>query len=71
MTAEEHKKNILNYSLNELEVAVAELGEKKFRAAQIFGWLAKGVKDFDDMTQAIEDRKEGKEIDLSRFDHLI
>ena len=28
-------------------------------------------KDFDDMTQAIEDRKEGKEIDLSRFDHLI
>lgn len=50
MTAEEHKKNILNYSLNELEVAVAELGEKKFRAAQIFGWLAKGVKDFDDMT---------------------
>ena len=47
MTAEEHKKNILNYSLNELEVAVAELGEKKFRAAQIFGWLAKGVKDFE------------------------
>ena len=28
-------------------------------------------KDFDEVTQAIEDRKEGKEIDMSRFDHLI
>ena len=43
------KENILDYLLNELETAVTELGEKKFRASQIFGWLAKGVKDFDDM----------------------
>ena len=43
------KFNILNCSLRELEDAVTELGDKKFRAAQIFGWLAKGVKDFDDM----------------------
>lgn len=43
------KNNILNYSLKELEAVVAELGDKKFRAAQIFGWLAKGVNSFDDM----------------------
>ena len=43
------KNNILNYYPEELEVVVAELGDKKFRAAQIFGWLAKGVKSFDDM----------------------
>lgn len=33
----------------ELEAVMAELGEKKFRAAQVFGWLAKGVSDFDEM----------------------
>ena len=43
------KNNILNYSPEELEAVVAELGDKKFRAAQIFGWLAKGVNSFDDM----------------------
>lgn len=34
----------------ELETVVDELGEKKFRAAQVFGWLAKGVEDFDEMS---------------------
>ncbi len=43
------KNNILNYSPEELEAVVAELGDKKFRAAQIFVWLAKGVNSFDDM----------------------
>lgn len=43
------KNNILNYSPEELEAVAAELGDKKFRAAQIFGWLAKGVNSFDDM----------------------
>lgn len=27
--------------------------------------------DFEAVKQAIEDRKEGKEVDMSRFDHLI
>ncbi len=43
------KQNILNYSPEELEAIVAELGEKKFRASQVFGWLAKGVTGFDEM----------------------
>lgn len=49
MRTDESKENILDYLPEELEAAVAELGEKKFRAAQIFGWLAKGIADFDDM----------------------
>lgn len=42
-------KNLLDYSLAELEELILELGEKKFRAKQIFGWLAKGVSEFDKM----------------------
>lgn len=49
MIAENHKKNILNYFPDELERVVTELGDKKFRAAQIFSWLAKGIAEFDDM----------------------
>lgn len=49
MTTEISKKNILDLTPAEMEDTVAELGEKKFRAAQIFGWLAKGVTCFDDM----------------------
>ncbi len=49
MIADNHKKNILNYFPDELERVVTELGDKKFRAAQIFGWLAKGVPEFGDM----------------------
>ncbi|MBO5513561.1 MAG: 23S rRNA (adenine(2503)-C(2))-methyltransferase RlmN [Mogibacterium sp.] len=44
------KENILNISQAGLEDIVTGLGDKKFRAKQIFGWLAKGVTDFDMMT---------------------
>lgn len=42
--------NILNYNTSELTEIVSSLGEKAFRAKQIFGWLAKGAESFDDMT---------------------
>ena len=42
--------NILNYNPGELTDIVVSLGDKAFRAKQIFGWLAKGVESFDDMT---------------------
>ena len=45
----ENKKNILDLTPAELESLVTELGEKKFRAKQIFGWLAKGAESFCDM----------------------
>ena len=45
--------NLLDLQLNELEELMKELGQPKFRAAQIFGWIykeaGKGAADFDDM----------------------
>ena len=43
-------KNLLDYSVAELQELVTALGEKKFRAKQIFGWLAKGAASYDEMT---------------------
>lgn len=45
------KIDILSLDLCELEAALVEMGEKKFRAKQIFQWLhVKRVLDFDKMT---------------------
>ena len=45
------KIDILSLDLKELESALVEMGEKKFRAKQIFQWLhVKKVPDFDKMT---------------------
>ena len=45
------KTNIKNYNLDELQEIVQELGEKKYRAEQIFNWLYKeNVQSFDEMT---------------------
>ena len=44
-------KNIKNYSLDELKEELKEIGEKPFRAEQIFKWLYEArVSNFDDMT---------------------
>ena len=44
-------KNIKDYNLNELQEELISLGEKKFRAEQIFKWLyIEKVKSFDEMT---------------------
>ena len=44
-------RNIYNYSLNELEEYFISIGEKKFRATQIFEWLyRKRINSFEEMT---------------------
>lgn len=44
------KDNIKNYNLEELQKIVIDLGEKKYRAEQIFSWIYKeNVTCFDDM----------------------
>ena len=44
-------KNIKDYDLNELKEELIKIGEKPFRAEQIFKWLyQEKVKSFDDMT---------------------
>lgn len=45
------KRDILSYSLEELETALVDFGEKKFRAKQVYEWLHnKRVKKFDEMS---------------------
>lgn len=56
-------KNIKDYNLEELKEELIALGEKKYRAEQIFQWLyIDKVKEFDDMTNlSIELRNKLKE----------
>lgn len=42
-------RNILDNDPDQLVGVVSELGEKKFRATQLFEWLSKGVTGFDEM----------------------
>ena len=51
-------KNIHDCTPEELETLVTELGDKKFRAKQIFGWLAKGASSFDEMTNVPKSLRE-------------
>ena len=44
------KKDILSLLPQELEQELQALGEAKFRAKQIFSWLHRGVRDFDQMS---------------------
>ena len=50
------KKDILSLSLTELETELTSIGEKKFRAKQIFNWLhQKKVTSFDNMKNISKD----------------
>ena len=50
MDIREEKKDILSLLPEELEAEFAAMGEQKFRAAQVFQWLSRGVRDFDEMS---------------------
>lgn len=56
-------KNIKDYNLDDLQQELINLGEKKYRAEQIFKWLyVEKVKSFDDMTNlSLELREKLKE----------
>lgn len=44
------KKDIVSMLPDELEAEMKLIGEPKFRAAQVFQWLGRGVRDFDSMS---------------------
>ncbi len=44
------KQDIKSMNLEELEQALKELGQPRFRAKQVFSWLHRGAKSFDEMT---------------------
>lgn len=49
------KANILDLSLKEIERYLEGIGEKKFRAKQVFSWIYKGVGSFEEMTDISKD----------------
>lgn len=60
------KKNLKDYTYQELEQLVRdELGEKAFRAKQIFTWLYRGVEDFSEMSDLSKDLRQRLEADYS------
>ena len=66
-----NKKQILNYTLDELKIELENLGEKKFRADQIFVWLnKKNAQSFDEMSnlsKPLREKLKG-EFDVSVLD---
>lgn len=51
-------KDILSMLPQEIEGELAALGEPKYRAKQIFDWLSRGVRNFDEMTNLPKALKE-------------
>ena len=58
MQKAEVRKNILDFTPGELGDIVTGLGDKKFRAAQVFGWLSKGAAEYDEMTNVPKSLRE-------------
>ena len=48
-------KNIRDFTFEELEEEMISIGEKKYRAKQIFAWLFRGAQSFDEMTDLSKD----------------
>lgn len=44
------KKDIKDMTLEEIQDLVCNMGEQKFRAKQVFQWIHKGVREFEEMT---------------------
>lgn len=73
------QKNIKDFTIADLESLCEELGEKKYRARQIFNWIYKNINDFDEMANIpIELRNKLKKVTCfcnitikKRYDSLI
>jgi 23S rRNA (adenine2503-C2)-methyltransferase len=66
MDAVMKKKNILDLSIPELEELVMNMGEKKFRALQIYRWIMSGKRNPADMTDISKELR-GKLGDVFNF----
>ena len=65
-------KVLVKYSLKELEDYVESLGEKKFRAHQLFSWIySKSAVDFDVMSDINKDFREKLKNDAKILDTKI
>ena len=63
--------DIASLYLNELQEQFEELDEPKYRAKQVYEWLVKGIKSFDDMTNISKNLKEKLKLKYYIADILI
>ena len=66
-------KNIKDYTFSELQEELENIGEKKFRAEQIYKWLyGEKVKTFEEMTNLSKELREklNKEYTICNFNIL-
>lgn len=64
-------KRLLDMTIEELKEFASDLGEKPFRGKQIFLWLHRGVRDFNDMTDLSKDVRQKLQNGLLRGDYAI
>ena len=61
--------NLLDYDLDGLAVFCEQLGEKRYRAVQLFRWIhQKGASDFDAMSDLAKSLREKKDYFLDDCD---
>lgn len=63
------KAVLKNMTLKEMENFMESIGEKKFRAKQVFGWIYKGVESYDEMNNVPKALKE-KLMENASFENI-
>lgn len=63
--------DLRDLTYDELENLMISLGEKKFRAGQIYKWLASGVESFEEMTNISSALKEKLKKDYYIFEPKV
>lgn len=64
-------KKLLDMTIEELKEFASGMGEKPFRGKQIFLWLQRSVRSFDDMTDLSKDVRQKLQNGLLRGDYTI
>lgn len=52
------KLDLLSLTIDEMEDLIDRIGEKRYRGKQVFQWVNKGIKDFENMTNLPKTLKE-------------
>ena len=65
------KTDILSMLPEEIEQELSRMGEPKYRAKQIFDWLHRGVRDFDDMSNLPKALREKLKTEFSLYEPKV
>ena len=63
-------KNLRSMLPSEIEQILAELGEPKYRAKQVFKWLGRGIGSIDEMSDIPKSLREKLKSWIERAEHM-